>query len=70
MIQRNDNTSEEATTAEQTACPTCGVSVLVTSPTHPFCSKRCRQIDLGKWLDGSYTISRPIEQSDLEEGVD
>ncbi|WP_428389990.1 DNA gyrase inhibitor YacG [Mucisphaera sp.] len=35
-----------------------------------FCSPRCRTIDLGKWLDGSYTISRPIEQRDLEEGVD
>ncbi|QDU70963.1 DNA gyrase inhibitor YacG [Mucisphaera calidilacus] len=35
-----------------------------------FCSDRCRTIDLGKWLDGSYTISRPIEQRDLEEGVD
>lgn len=35
-----------------------------------FCSNRCRTIDLGRWLDGSYTISRPIEQRDLEEGVD
>ena len=34
----------------------------------PFCSKRCRQIDLGKWLGGNYVISRPIEQNDLEEG--
>ena len=33
----------------------------------PFCSSRCRLIDLGNWADGSYTISRTIEQRDLEE---
>jgi uncharacterized protein len=27
---------------------------------HPFCSNRCAQIDLGKWLGGSYTI--PVEE--------
>jgi len=34
----------------------------------PFCSKRCRQSDRGKWLKGDYLISRPIEQRDLDEG--
>ncbi|MBH07060.1 MAG: DNA gyrase inhibitor YacG [Phycisphaeraceae bacterium] len=33
----------------------------------PFCSDRCKLIDLGKWLKGDYAISRPIEQSDLEQ---
>jgi uncharacterized protein len=23
---------------------------------HPFCSKRCADLDLGKWLSGSYAI--------------
>ncbi len=23
---------------------------------YPFCSRRCRAIDLNKWLDGSYAI--------------
>jgi uncharacterized protein len=23
---------------------------------HPFCSNRCAQIDLGKWLGGSYAV--------------
>lgn len=26
----------------------------------PFCSERCRMVDLGKWLMGDYTISRPL----------
>ncbi|MFP4145840.1 MAG: DNA gyrase inhibitor YacG [Phycisphaeraceae bacterium] len=49
-------------------CPICGEKVEGKAETFPFCSKRCRQIDLGKWLGGEYVISRPIEQSDLEEG--
>ncbi len=35
-------------------CPTCGGP-----PEHrfrPFCSQRCRDVDLGRWLRGSYRI--------------
>ena len=49
-------------------CPICGERVAADTDTFPFCSKRCRKLDLGKWLDGSYTISRPIDQGDLDEG--
>lgn len=56
--------------SETSACPTCGAAVTSNMKTAPFCSKRCRQIDLGKWLDEAYVISRPIEQRDLEEGLD
>jgi endogenous inhibitor of DNA gyrase (YacG/DUF329 family) len=38
-------------------------------PHHPFCSERCRSIDLGNWLDASYRISAPIEEEDLDEGL-
>ncbi len=31
----------------------------------PFCSKRCADIDLGNWLNGSYAI--PAEELDEEE---
>lgn len=55
-------------TASQAQCPICGKRFDRGVETYPFCSKRCRQIDLGKWLDGRYVISRPVEQSDLEEG--
>lgn len=48
-------------------CPVCDQVVKEGMPTFPFCSKRCRTIDLGKWLDGSYRITRPIEQRDLDE---
>ncbi len=31
----------------------------------PFCSKRCADVDLGKWLNGSY--SSPAEEIEPEE---
>jgi hypothetical protein len=33
----------------------------------PFCSERCKLIDLGRWLDGKYQISAAVSQED-EEG--
>jgi uncharacterized protein len=32
----------------------------------PFCSRRCRQIDLGNWLSEKYRISEPLRESELE----
>lgn len=39
-------------------CPTCGTHLKwgPQFPYRPFCSKRCRLIDLGAWLDGSNHI--------------
>jgi endogenous inhibitor of DNA gyrase (YacG/DUF329 family) len=33
--------------------------------TFPFCSERCKLIDLGRWLDGKYQI--PVVEDDLDE---
>ena len=46
-------------------CPTCKKLVLRSDPEFPFCSQRCRLIDLGKWASGGYVISTPI--TDPEE---
>lgn len=48
-------------------CPICKKSVQSSDPDFPFCSDRCRLIDLGKWASGQYVISSPV--SDAEEGV-
>ena len=48
-------------------CPICGEQVEESADSYPFCSDRCRTIDLGRWADGSYVISRPLEQRDLDE---
>jgi hypothetical protein len=45
-------------------CPTCRKLVPRDEPDFPFCSDRCRLIDLGKWASGGYVISTPINQSD------
>jgi endogenous inhibitor of DNA gyrase (YacG/DUF329 family) len=45
-------------------CPTCRKIVLRDEPDFPFCSERCRLIDLGKWASGAYVISSPIQESD------
>jgi endogenous inhibitor of DNA gyrase (YacG/DUF329 family) len=34
----------------------------------PFCSKRCADVDLGRWLNGSYAI--PAEDEDLPDEGD
>ena len=45
-------------------CPTCRKLVLREEPDFPFCSERCRMIDLGKWASGAYVISAPLNQAD------
>jgi endogenous inhibitor of DNA gyrase (YacG/DUF329 family) len=45
-------------------CPTCRKLVLRDEPEFPFCSERCRLIDLGKWASGGYVISTPLNQGD------
>lgn len=41
-------------------CPTCRTIVLQKETDFPFCSERCRLIDLSKWASGGYVISTPI----------
>jgi endogenous inhibitor of DNA gyrase (YacG/DUF329 family) len=47
----------------ETRCPICSRRVAVSRiqdlPTFPFCSERCRLIDLGRWIDGVYVIPGP-----------
>jgi endogenous inhibitor of DNA gyrase (YacG/DUF329 family) len=34
---------------------------------YPFCSKRCKMIDLGKWIDGDYKIVSELKKEDSED---
>ncbi|MFZ0804608.1 MAG: DNA gyrase inhibitor YacG [Candidatus Sulfotelmatobacter sp.] len=45
-------------------CPICKKAVRSTDPEFPFCSPRCRTIDLGKWASGGYVISSPVSDAD------
>jgi endogenous inhibitor of DNA gyrase (YacG/DUF329 family) len=40
-------------------CPICKKPVKLTDPEAPFCSERCREIDLGNWATEKYVISTP-----------
>ncbi len=51
-------------------CPTCKKVVLRSDTEFPFCSDRCRLIDLGKWASGGYVISTPINQGDASGEAD
>jgi endogenous inhibitor of DNA gyrase (YacG/DUF329 family) len=45
----------------QIKCPICGKPVeFFAEPVGPFCSDRCKLIDLGKWLGEEYRISEPL----------
>ncbi len=37
------------------------------APHRPFCSERCKMVDLGRWLDGTYKITEPASPEGLEE---
>ncbi len=50
-------------------CPTCRTLVLKSEENFPFCSERCRLIDLGKWASGGYVISTPITEPEALEHV-
>jgi uncharacterized protein len=41
-------------------CPTCKKQVKAADPDFPFCSERCRLLDLGKWASGAYVVSSPL----------
>jgi uncharacterized protein len=56
-----------STTPKALFCPTCRKVVLVTDEYFPFCSDRCRILDLGKWASGGYKVSSPIQDPDLLE---
>ncbi len=51
-------------------CPICRKVVLATDEDFPFCSDRCRILDLGKWASGDYRISSPILDPDLLEELE
>jgi endogenous inhibitor of DNA gyrase (YacG/DUF329 family) len=45
-------------------CPVCGKTG--TAEYRPFCTKRCADIDLGRWLKGNYAV--PTDEDPTDEG--
>lgn len=62
-----------ASSKPTSSCPICQrpLAAGLATPTHPFCSPRCKLIDLGNWLGDRYAIAGgpaqdPSELSDEE----
>ena len=60
-------------------CPICNKELepaaITDSPVFPFCSPRCKQIDLLRWTQGEYAIVDDLTPSQLmdrlaEDGAD
>ena len=51
------------------SCPNCQKKVRIDSSNkyRPFCSKKCKLIDLGEWANEEKKISRPIKLEDFYE---
>ncbi|MFZ3230862.1 MAG: DNA gyrase inhibitor YacG [Pseudobdellovibrio sp.] len=73
MDNSDDNTKSNLTPNERyVRCPQCGLLALFSAenPSRPFCSDRCRLIDLGQWADQSYKIPVPIDSIEILELLD
>lgn len=55
---------------KQVSCPICGKSSIwgPENPSRPFCSERCKLIDLGQWATESYRI--PVADDDPDKPQD
>ena len=53
-------------------CPTCKKSFPgdPNDKYFPFCSERCKLVDLGKWLDEEYSVEGPLPLSDSEDNLE
>jgi uncharacterized protein len=58
------------TLKKEIKCPHCGLLSLYTPENkfRPFCSERCRMIDLGHWADGTYRV--PLKPQDGYQDAD
>ena len=68
MNQNKKHTNGHSKKSNTRKCSVCGKPAEESNKSFPFCSERCRTVDLAKWRDESYVISRAIEESDLDEG--
>ena len=48
-------------------CPTCrSEGDWLDGPYGPFCSRRCKLVDLGRWFNEEHLISGPLRQDNVE----
>ena len=60
----SDGAGKVAPLRPKRPCPECGKPS--TREAYPFCSTRCKEVDLNRWLSGSYAI--PVRNDEEDEG--
>ncbi|CAN5794198.1 DNA gyrase inhibitor YacG [soil metagenome] len=52
-------------------CPTCGkLTELKDNPFRPFCSERCKMVDLGSWVTEEYRVpGKPVSSETISPHV-
>jgi uncharacterized protein len=67
----NSRSSEKAGPMNKVRCPICDAAMpghYQEYPDYPFCSRRCRIIDLGRWLGEDYRVAgKPADPASEEE---
>ena len=64
----NNRSGEHETEEQVRSCPICGKPAAFTI--RPFCSKRCADVDLHRWLGGRYAVPIRDEAGTEEHGAD
>jgi endogenous inhibitor of DNA gyrase (YacG/DUF329 family) len=61
--------SKPSTKGPKVDCPACGSSTVYTSgnPFRPFCSERCKVIDLGAWASDQYRVAGSADDAAPDE---
>jgi endogenous inhibitor of DNA gyrase (YacG/DUF329 family) len=62
---RGTGADKAADKAGAKRCPICGKPA--TAASRPFCSERCRDVDLNRWLSGAYAIPAREGEEDADE---
>ncbi len=57
--------TEPVTVARPGKCPICGKAAA--EGFRPFCSRRCSDVDLNRWLTGNYAIPAAEEDDEAEQ---
>lgn len=65
------STGDLASDPPPSTCAVCGRELgpraVTESVLYPFCSKRCKLVDLGRWFDGEYRVDEPLRPEHLDD---
>jgi len=74
MICEDKKEFSASMSLKTSSCAQCGQPLPSPPGCYPFCSQRCKEVDLYRWLDEDYRIethseSAPVPEEILDEGV-